>query len=192
MSVTIKKKEYEVQEELDENSAVVTRKGKTYFFKDYSEDEEAYKKWDKTYDRLRNTGIRYPKVFVNDNKQRKILMEYIPGETCLDTLMKGDLDDDTYEEIFLMACYARHENYTLDYDPSCFKMYKGKMYYLGFRLYPYEEKDAFQLSGIRWWVYTKDLVELLKKKDLPQDLSRLKPEFETNKDVVLLTVKHYR
>ncbi len=192
MSVTIKKKEYEIQEQIDDTHYVVTRKNKTFFYVDYTDDPEAYQTFDKNYSKIKATGITFPKVFVNDNKQHKVLMQYIPGENCLDMLVKGDLDDDVYEGIFLIACYARHEGYTLNYDPSNFKMYKGTLYYLKFDLFPYQEKEAFQLQGVRLWVYTKEFVQLLKEKGIPQDLKRLKPEFETNKDIVLLTVKHYR
>ncbi len=189
----IKKKAYQVESALDDNHYVVNRKGKQYVFVDYSNDSDGLKEFKETYKKMKVTGICFPKVYVIDEKQSHgVLMDYIPGNTALDELVQGELTEDWYNGIFLQAKYAKTEKYALDFDPINFKLHDGKLYYLKFKLYPYDDSRAFQNVDVFRWVYSKQLVKELRERGLPVDRNRLRDEFTTNKETVLLVVQYYR
>ncbi|MCD8204775.1 MAG: hypothetical protein LUC16_03005 [Coprobacillus sp.] len=192
MEIIVKKKPYEVVETVKDNHYVVKRKKKTYFCIDYGLDEATYDGIIEIEKKMSNTGIIYPHIRVNDKKAHIILTDYIPGPSCLDDLVAGDLTDEHYDGIFMEAWYARNEKYLLDFNPENFKLYNGEVYYMKYKLYPYKEEEAFQLKGIYKWAYTKEFTKHLNELHITVDPSRLKEEFEQNKEIVLLVVKYYR
>ena len=90
-----------------------------------------------------------------------------------------------------LLMWNKYEGILLDYSPNNFKLIKGKLLYLSCFYKKYEEKQNFVNTQIKLWFYTKELVNYLESKNLPVDHSRLKEEYETNKELVLATIKYY-
>lgn len=185
-----KKKKYEIIEQINEQTYKVRLKKKYFYFYQFK-DEDSFNLYLKKYNFLKNTGVRILKIRRLDKKMFNIVVDYIEGDNPLILLTKGNLPDSIYEQIFLMAWYAKTDHVLLDFKPDNFIFYNGELYYKSLDFYPYEEKNAFQTNDIYLWVYSKKLVEYLASKDLPVDMSRVKDEYLTNKEVVLKTVRYY-
>ncbi|MCD8209592.1 MAG: hypothetical protein LUC31_02100 [Coprobacillus sp.] len=190
--VTVKGKVYQIDEVVDNHHYIVSRKGKKYFLRDYRVFNSGYTDFELTLKKINITGIIVPKVIAMDKKNKLVLTQYIPGTTCLEDICQGELTEDHYNGIFLQARYAKVEKYVLNFSPENFKLYNGKVYYLKYDVFPYDDSKAFQLNDIYLWVYSKQLVKLLESKGMPVDKSRLKDEYLTNKETVLLVVQYYR
>ena len=186
-----KKKQFIVLNQLGGRSYKVEFKGKIYFFKQLANRDEfddfLYAK-----KHLKSSGIPVAKIILADKKSFTVVTEFIDGETILDKLVAGPLSEDIYDLIFKLCFFVKIERMNIDFSPQYFKLYNGKLYYLETIMMPYDEKTNFTNKYIYLWFYTKQLVELLNELNIPTDPSRLKPEYESNKEIVLMTCKYYR
>lgn len=96
------------------------------------------------------------------------------------------------EQVFIANFKARVNRIRLDFDPTNFIYKDGKLYYLPFTFTEYVRDADFTQKEIRLYFYTKEFKEFLISKGLPIDQSRLKNEYERNKEIVLTVVKYFR
>ena len=186
----IKRKVFTVVEKLNEHSYKVERKGKFFFLQEFKNKDD-FDQFVRTAKRLSITAIDIPKVYYFDKSSFIVVMQFIQGESILDMLIKGDLEEKFYEMIFKIEWYAHNEKMILDFKPDQF-IYDGKkLYYVGFRYCAYNQKESFAMQDIKYWFYTKDFVNYLKSKDLPVDLSRVGNEYAKNKEMALMACKYY-
>lgn len=188
--IICKKKKYQFVEQINKNTFKVSLKKKFFYFYQF-EDEKSFLDYLEKYNYLKNTGVKILKIRRLDKKNFNVVVDYIDGENPLLMLSKGNLEDTVYEQIFLMAWYAKTDHILLDFKPDNFIYFENELYYKPLTFYPYEEKKAFQTNDIYYWVYSLKLAEYLKSKGLPVDMSRVKDEYLTNKEVVLKTVRYY-
>ena len=103
------------------------------------------------YEKLRAVGIPMPALLEVDEKQERILKEYIAGDT-IDKLVKEDRMQETYfrqmEEICGMLYPA---GLNIDYFPTNFVVRDGRLYYIDFECNPYDPKWDFQHWGSGYW-----------------------------------------
>lgn len=193
MDITIvKKKEYEVLETLGKDVYLVTREGKKYIVRTFAPASGTFYNFLYANKMLKASGVRIPKMFAKDKKTGNILLEYIEGETVFDQLIKGPLSDEIFEDAFTQNWRARINRILLDFNPLNFRMYEGKLVYTPFIISQYVKEKDFSQTDIRLWFYTREFKELLITNGLPIDQSRLKNEYEQNKEIVLTVIKHYR
>ena len=119
-------------------------------------------------------------------------MEDIKGETIFEELCKHDLDEKIIEQAFLLNYKTRINRIRLDFNPDKFIYRDNKLYYLPFTFTEYIRDEDFTQKEIRLWFYTNEFKNLLIEKGLPLDKSRLKNEYERNKEIVLTVVKYFR
>ena len=98
--IEVKRKVYTVVEQIDEHSYKVERKGQFFFLKKYEDRVDDFEQFCDGEHRLRVSGVVNPKCFVYDKKTRMVVLEYIEGETCLDTLLGGELPEPAIECLF--------------------------------------------------------------------------------------------
>lgn len=190
--IEIKRKVFEVIEDLGERSKKVTRKGKYYFLKDFASRSEEFSQYVDNSKKLENSGVRAPKIYIFDKNKHIIVEEFIDGDTVLDTLIKEDLPEVYIEQIYLMNWYMKKDKFAIDFDPANFKFDNGKLFYIGNKIKKYDEKYSFQKMGVWYWFYTKDFVDYLKAHKLPIDSKRSNVDQGVlNKQIALLTVKYY-
>lgn len=190
--IEIKRKIFEVMENLGERSKKVSRKEKLYFLKDFGNNADEFSSFIDASKRLENSGVRTPKTYIFDKNRHIVIEEYIDGENVLDTLLKQDLPENYIEQIYLMNWYMKRDKFAIDFDPINFKFMDGKLYYISKKIKKYDEKYSFQKIGIWYWFYTKDFVEYLKQHKLPIDTKRSNADQGVlNKQIALLTVKYY-
>lgn len=186
----IKRKVFTVKEKISETSYKVERKGKFFFLKQFTNKED-FNQFVKVAHRFSITAIDTPKVYYFDKNQFIVIMQYIEGESILNMLIKGDLEERFYEMIFKIEWYAHNEKMILDFMPEQFIFDGKKLYYLGFKFVTYNQKESFAMKDIKYWFYTKDFANYLKNKGLPVDESRIGNEYAKNKEMALMACKYY-
>ena len=190
--IEIKRKEYEVIEQLGDHSFKAKRKDQVFFMKKFEDDPVAFEKFVDAEHRLRVSGVTNPKCYLYDKKLRIAIIEYIEGEDCLETLLKEDLSEPVIELLFKTFWYARNDRMALDYSPQNFVFSNGKLYYLPFKCDKFTTNEQFIQKDIMLWFFTKDFIKYCHSLGLSVDEKRLKSDYETNKNIALMTVKYYR
>ncbi|MDR0934733.1 MAG: hypothetical protein LBM03_00265 [Erysipelotrichaceae bacterium] len=190
--IKIKNKTYNIEEQIARRSYKLTRKNKEYFLKRFKEDSLELETFIEKSRELKISGISIPKIIAIDKKQNLVLTAFIAGPTALDVLIGKNLDNAYFEKIFEMAWYAEHDNITPDFHPEHWKLHDRKLYYLKFDYnIGYSKEHSFDLEGLRFWFYTKELVKYLESKGLPVDKSRIKDEYATNKEIVMCAYRYH-
>lgn len=103
------------------------------------------------YERLKALGIPLPALLEVDEKQERILKEYIAGDT-VDRLVKEDRMEEGYfrqMEDMCRVLYAAGLN--IDYFPTNFVVREGKLYYIDFECNEYQSQWDFENWGNKYW-----------------------------------------
>ena len=190
--IEVKRKVFTVVEQIGEHSFKVERKGQYFFLKKFESDSEKFEAFCDAEHRLRVSGIVNPKCYLYDKKTRIAVLEYVEGESCFKTLLNGELPEPVIEGLFKTFWYARNDRLALDYRPENFVFTNGKLYYIPFKVGKFVDKDSFIQNDIRLWFFTKDFIRYCHDQGIGVDESRLKSDYETNKNIALMTVKYYR
>ena len=191
--IEIKRKNYQVIEQIGDHSFKVERKGKYFLLKKFDNDPEGFEKFTDCEHRLRVSGVSNPKCYLYDKKLRWAILDYIEGENCFDILKeKGALPEEVLELMFKAYWYARNDRMALDMKPDNFVYTDGKLYYMPFKYEKFVSNDTFVQRDLRLWFFTKDFVKYCHDKGIDVDQSQVKSDYETNKNIALMTVKYYR
>ena len=190
--VEIKRKEFEVIEQIGDRTFKVQRKGQFFFMKKFDDDVKGFEEFIDAEHRLRVSGVCNPKCYMFDKKLRIAVIEYIEGDTCLEALLGGELSETIIELLFKTFWYAKNDRLALDYRPDNFIFTNGKLYYMPFKVGKYVSNDSFIQNDIRLWFYTKEFIQYCHSLGISTDQSHLKSDYETNKNIALMTVKYYR
>ena len=190
--IEIKRKVYQVVEQLGDRSFKVERKGTYYFLKKFDNDKEGFEKFVDCEHRLRVSGVTNPKCFLYDKNLRWAVIEYVEGDNCLEMLAREELPEEIIKLMFTAFWYARNDHMALDMKPDNFVYSNGKLYYMPFKVEKFITNDNFVQRDIRLWFFTKDFVKYCHSKGIDVDESPLKSDYETNKYIALMTVKYYR
>ena len=190
--IEIKRKEYEVIEQISDHTYKVERKGQYYLMKKFEDDPAGFEKFVDAEHDLRVSGVTNPKCYLYDKKLRIAILEYIEGETCFDILLKEDLSESIIEQLFKTFWYAKNDRLALDYSPKNFVFSNGKLYYLPFIVGRFTSNEQFVQKDIMLWFFTKDFIKYCHSLGIDVDQLRLKSDYETNKNIALMTVKYYR
>jgi len=103
------------------------------------------------YERLRSIGIPMPKLLEVDEKQERILKEYIPGDT-IDVYVKEDrMEDGFFWQMEDMCRLLYPANTNIDYFPTNFVVREGKVFYIDFECNDYMEQWDFRNWGSKYW-----------------------------------------
>ena len=190
--IEIKRKIYQVIEQVGDRSFKVERKGEYFFLKKFDNDRGGFDKFVDCEHRLRVSGVTNPKCYLYDKNLRWAVIEYVEGDNCLDLLTKGELPEQAYELMFKAYWYGKTDRMALDMKPDNFVYTNGKLYYMPFKCEKFVSNDTFVQRDINLWFFTKDFVKYCHSKGIDVDQSRLKSDYETNKAIALMTVKYYR
>ena len=190
--IEVKRKVFTVIEQIGDRSYKAERKGQFFFIKKFEDDAKGFENFCDAEHRLRVSGVVNPKCYLYDKKTRIVVIEYIEGETCFETLLKGELPEPAIEALFKTFWYAKNDRLALDYRPENFKFANGKLYYLSFSYQKFVSNDSFVQNDMRLWFFTKDFIKHCHDKGIDVDQSHLMSDYETNKNIALMTVKYYR
>lgn len=191
-TIEIKKESYQVIDRINSYLLKVKKEDKEYLVYDFSNNPEAFFDFKFALKRFKSAGLLTPIVLEIDKKSHRALVEYLDGVTAFDLLREKDIDEKIIDQLFLANYKARINRMRLDFNPKKFIIKDDKLYYTPFTFTNYVRDEDFTQKEIRLWFYTNEFRDLLIAEGLPIDKSRLKNEFERNKEIVLTVVKYFR
>lgn len=113
------------------------------------------------YHKLRQIGIRIPKMYDVDISAETILKEYIEGDTIYD-LVKDDRMDSIYLNQIKEMCQLLYPtNTNIDYFPTNFVVQNGLIYYIDYECNTLMEEWNFENWGIKYWSKTTEFMEYI-------------------------------
>ena len=191
-TVKIKHREYQIVETVSDNSFIAERKDNKYFVRKFVPKSDEGNGLTYALEKISRSGVKSPKLIAIDYKNGYAVSEYVEGQLMSEYLSSNDMTESMYEDLFKNAYFAKFDHMTLDYEPDKWMLVDNKLCYI----YPYfiiysKEKDLAE-KYIRLWFNTKELANFLTKLGIFYDKSRLKDDFHTNKNIVLMTCKYYR
>lgn len=110
------------------------------------------------YGRLKDIGIRMPKLIDYELKTERIVKEYIEGKTVYEMILFDEPMEGCIRQIKEMCqmLYPAHIN--IDYFPTNFVMQEGELYYIDYECNDYMEEWNFENWGIKYWSKTKEFL----------------------------------
>ena len=191
-TVKIKHREFQIVEAISDNSFILERKGKKYFGRKFTPRSIEGNELSYALLKIKNSGVKYPKLYYVDEKNGYAVSEYIIGEKMTEYLSKNDMSDELFEQLFKIAYIARLSHMTLNYEPDKWWLVNGELFYMYPLFISYDKSKDLAERYIRLWFNTKELANFMAKNGVFYDKSRIKDEYSTNKEIVLKVCKYYR
>lgn len=111
------------------------------------------------YDRLRRAGVPMPALLDADRRQERILKEYIPGETVYQLILRDALPPVCIEQLRQLCRGLYAAGLNIDYFPTNFIPWNGRLYYVDYECNAYEEQWDFEHWGITYWSKTPEFLQ---------------------------------
>lgn len=111
------------------------------------------------YQQLCRTGIRMPKMPDLDEKQERILKEYIDDSTIYDLVLRDQMREEYLNQIRQMCSLVYRFDLNIDYFPTNFVVQDGVVYYIDYECNSYMEEWNFENWGIKYWSKTPEFLE---------------------------------
>ena len=111
------------------------------------------------YERLKNVGIRIPKMLDVDTRNERILKEYIEGETIYELVKKDLVKPEYFAQIKEMCSLLYPAHINIDYFPTNFVVQNFLLYYIDFECNDYMEEWNFENWGIKYWSKTPEFIK---------------------------------
>lgn len=140
---------------------------------------------------LKKYGINVPKYYKVDKKNNVTLEQFIEGKNVLDELLKNDLDDSYFKELFNIYRFCRFSKIDLDYLPENFLLTNKKMFYLAFNYKQADQNSSLEDYGMYYWIYSSELAQHLKDLGIEVDKKRIIQSAEVKKKIVLLSIMNW-
>ncbi|MBQ5471664.1 MAG: alpha amylase N-terminal ig-like domain-containing protein [Treponema sp.] len=168
--LTVNDKEYKIQKLLGKGkggySYLAERDGKFFVLKQIHHEPCAYYKFgDKIqsekndYQRLRQVEIALPELYEIDEKNERILKEYIDGPTVVELVKSGGLKPVHLEQIKEMCSKLYPAGLNIDYYPTNFVVQDDRLYYIDYECNNYMDEWNFENWGIKYWSKTEEFVK---------------------------------
>lgn len=110
------------------------------------------------YGRIIKVGIRVPAMLAVDDRQERILKEFVNGDTIYDLVMKNEMQKSYFDQINEMCEKLYPANLNIDYFPTNFVVQDGLIYYVDYECNQYSDEWNFENWGIKFWSKTKEII----------------------------------
>lgn len=191
-TIKIKHKEYQITQIISDDKYIGSYKDKKYLLRKFDYSSEEGKALLYNIKKLINNGVKVPKLIAVDKKVGFLVSEFIEGITAMEYLSKQDFSEDLFDQLFKINHMAKSGRMTLNYSPDKWIIREGELYYVYPWFINYNPKEELSEKYLKLYFNTKELAEFLNENDVFYDKSRIKDEYSTNKEMVLMTVKYYR
>ena len=111
------------------------------------------------YERLKNAGLRLPKLIDCDVENERILKDYIDGKTAYELVLQNEMKPEYIEQIREMCRLLNPKGINIDYFPTNFILNNGLLWYIDYECNDYMEEWNFENWGIKYWSKTKEFFE---------------------------------
>ena len=191
-SITIKRKEFEIVEIINNNSFKCSFKDKFYFVKHYNMEKSSEESKFNNCLKLNKSAVNFPKIFLADKRSGYIAFEYLDGVLLSDYILENDFDENIYRQVFLNSYMAKAIRLQLDFSLDQWMLADKNLFYVGDYCESYQPEKDFTKTQIREWFLSKELVKFYENKGILFDKSRVKDDYTVNKEMVLMTCKYYQ
>ena len=190
--IKIKHRIFEKVKDLTDDSFLATYNGQEYEVFKFDYKTEAGDALMYSLMRIKNAGIKAPKLFWIDKKAGYAVREYLQCESVMELISRENIPEDLYRQLFLNEYLAKVNKMTLNYEPDKWIIKDGTLYYILPQFINYNEEKDLVKKYLRLWFPTKELAQYLANHNLSFDRTRLKEELATNKEMVLMVCKFYK
>ncbi len=190
--VKIKHREFSIIQIISDNSFIAERKNKKFFVRKFTPKTQEGEEVSYAVEKISMSGVKSPKLYWIDKKAGYIVSEYLEGQLMSEYLGQNDMSESLYEKLFNNAYLAKRANITLDYEPDKWMIVNNELYYIYPMFIIYKKEKDLTERYIRLWFNTKELAKFLSEKNVFYDKNRIKDEYSTNKQIVLMVCKYYR
>ncbi|NBJ92952.1 BUD32 family EKC/KEOPS complex subunit [Parablautia muri] len=111
------------------------------------------------YRRLKEIGIRLPKLIDFDSKAERIIKEYIDGKTVYEMILQDEPIEECIDQVRKMCEMLYPANINIDYFPTNFVMQKKDLYYIDYECNAYMEEWNFENWGVKYWSKTEEFLQ---------------------------------
>lgn len=111
------------------------------------------------YNRLLKTGIRIPKLLDIDEKEERILKEYIDGPTIYDLVLDDNMKQTYIDQVLEMCSKVYKMGLNIDYFPTNFIVQDNLIWYIDYECNEFMEEWNFENWGIKYWNKTKEFLD---------------------------------
>ena len=111
------------------------------------------------YERLKQVGIPIPGLLEVDEKQERILKEYIAGDTIDKLVKEGRMKETYYRQIEDMCRLLYPAGLNIDYFPTNFVVREDRIYYIDFECNAYMEQWDYQHWGSMYWWKSEEFIK---------------------------------
>lgn len=190
-TLKIKHREFEIIELISDNICKCSFKNKQYIISKIDINDSFYK--DKLYylNKLKNSGVKQPKLFLVDKNQGYVVREYLDGVNLFDYILDHDFDENIYKQVYFNSYQARLSGINLDFNLKAWTIVGDNLYYSSLSCEKYDPNKDFTKKMVRQWFLSEELADYFKNNGVLMDKSRIKDEKEVNKEMVLMTCKYY-
>lgn len=115
------------------------------------------------YERLMATGIHMPKMLIIDEKEERILKEYIEGPTIYQLVLEDKMDTVYIKQMEAMCDVLYPAGLNIDYFPTNFVVSDHQIYYIDYECNDYMEEWNFANWGIKYWSKTEVFLQYVKE-----------------------------
>ena len=107
------------------------------------------------YSFLIHSNVKIPRLLYWDREREIILKEFIPGETALERVERGEDLSSYFPTLSYLQREMKERSVNLDWYPSNFIEYNNALYYIDYEISPYDEKWSFENWGVHYWKKNK-------------------------------------
>ncbi|MDE7213326.1 MAG: hypothetical protein K2N42_01970, partial [Anaeroplasmataceae bacterium] len=115
------------------------------------------------YKTLSTLGLPLPKLLSVDEKEERILKEYIDGPTIYDLVLEDKMKEEYFRQIKEMCSVLYAANFNIDYFPTNFVVQDEKLYYIDYECNGYMEEWNFENWGIKYWSKTNEFLKYVEE-----------------------------
>ena len=117
------------------------------------------------YEKLSSIGIPMPRLLDVDRQQERLLKEYIPGDTIEKYVMTDRMEESFWRQMEDMCRRLYPANTNIDYFPTNFVVWEGKLFYVDYECNDYMEQWNFENWGSKYWWKSPEFLEYFNKKE---------------------------
>ncbi|MDE7106490.1 MAG: hypothetical protein K2O22_04930 [Anaeroplasmataceae bacterium] len=151
-------------------SYLVTDKNKLYVLKQIHHEPCSYYTFGnkleaelRDYKTLSALGLPLPQLVDVDEKEERLLKEYIEGPTIMDLVLEDQMKEEYFKQIQDMCSILYQANINIDYFPTNFVVQEGKLYYIDYECNGYMEEWNFENWGIKYWSKTNEFLKYVEE-----------------------------
>ena len=111
------------------------------------------------YQRLSHIGIPMPVLLDVDKQRERILKTYVPGDTIYSLVKRDKVEPEHFQQREDMCRQLYPANTNIDYFPTNFVVWQGKLYYVDYECNDYMAQWNFENWGVRYWSKTPEFLE---------------------------------